>query len=159
MEAEELRIGNFFLDQEQILSRVHGINDLRIRWPNEEEATKIVYDRYLYGTDGKFGLGQWDGYYEGEWQYYMSAIPLTENWMMKLGWEKYAERHTYSEWKLGDYRFHLRKEEDAKNNFGIQTAGVKEKSINYFNWNTKHVHQMQNIYYACTGEELKTDLI
>lgn len=70
------------------------------------------------------------------------GIPLTEEWLVRMG---FKERHIYeevSEWNLGPYR--------------IQT------NVEFYIWmgigdgvELKYVHQLQNLYFALTGQELK----
>lgn len=67
-------------------------------------------------------------------------IPLTEEWLLKFGF-KLIRRANYincdfDEWSLGEFEL-----ED------FIYRGSVEKEL-------KHVHQLQNLYFALTGEEL-----
>ena len=85
-------------------------------------------------------------------------IPLTEEWLVKFGFEKVeydSDKHGYGvEYILEVYGiggFILEYQDD----FSIVILGVVEElgiapNIDLF----KHVHQLQNLYIALTGEEL-----
>lgn len=69
----------------------------------------------------------------------ISPIPLTEEWLLKFGF-------------FEDYRI-------GKNNF-VKNGVIMWKYSDSFcddryGVTTKHVHQLQNLYFALTGEELK----
>ena len=65
---------------------------------------------------------------------YWSAIPLTEQWLIDFGFEK----------NLVEYQKELL---TIKNDFTINCLGSWRIEI-------KHVHQLQNLYFALTGKEL-----
>ena len=68
-------------------------------------------------------------------------IPLTEEWLVKFGFE-YTEIHE----GFNQYRKDLLNLSITPNGFEIFLT---------FKWiNIKHVHQLQNLYFALTGEEL-----
>ena len=80
-------------------------------------------------------------------------IPLTEEWLLKFGFEKEVE---YKK-KINFSRFHL---------FQINASNPYNDNENEFKVNfyqskqtvelcrIKHVHQLQNLYFALTNEEL-----
>jgi len=71
---------------------------------------------------------------------FMEPIPLTEDWLLKFGFEQDGEL------------FH--------NQIALYKNGVGgfNYNVNYFEHENleeiKHVHQLQNLYFALTGEEL-----
>ena len=68
-------------------------------------------------------------------------IPLTEEWLVRFGFE-YTEIHE----GFNQYRKDLLNLSITPNGFEIFLT---------FKWiNIKHVHQLQNLYFALTGEEL-----
>lgn len=73
-------------------------------------------------------------------------IPLTEEWMLKLGFEKVNgglfKRHTDSETTL-----------DWDCLTGLYLMGDDGKEIKEFD-HIEYVHQLQNLYHALTSEEL-----
>lgn len=107
MTANELRIGNYFYDSEFEIFTV-------------EEICK-------YQTHGSIGVRFRSG---GSWGSIevIEPIPLTEEWLVKLGLENKNEIITDS---LGRY-------------YLLRCQGVQ----------LRYVHQLQNLYFAITGEEL-----
>ena len=79
----------------------------------------------------------------------IQPIPLTEEWLIKFGFnqDEILNYRYNSEWKL-----------DGKNyDFIYIDIDDKDICIND-SWNhrkIKYVHQLQNLYFALTGEELK----
>lgn len=70
--------------------------------------------------------------------YDLLPIPLTEEWLLKFGFEqnKLSAKHNSFIW--------------YENHIGIKgLLGVVKP------YECKHVHQLQNLYFALTGEELK----
>jgi hypothetical protein len=69
-------------------------------------------------------------------------IPLTEEWLLKFGFETNDVRY----WQISSFRLHI-------NRYGEWIFKVEtfEKEI-------KYVHQLQNLYFALTGEELEIKL-
>jgi len=70
-------------------------------------------------------------------------IPLTKEWLLKFGL-KYLQNAC---WELGSMRIYNLSDETTSR-FRITLAGHELVIINY-------VHQLQNLYFALTGEELK----
>ena len=74
-------------------------------------------------------------------------IPLTEEWLVKFGFEKNENETNCEHWHFGENPF--------THDYMIQ---LKNTGQGYFfqNWHhrIKYVHQLQNIYFALTGEEL-----
>jgi hypothetical protein len=82
---------------------------------------------------------------EGDNQY--SAIPLTEEWLIKFGFESRVET-TYSLGYSRDYKVH------SLNGFtynSIQAAWWYHRLLDK---QPEYVHQLQNLYFALTSEEL-----
>ena len=76
----------------------------------------------------------------------IQPIPLTEEWLLKFGWIFNIETNSYEKERMPNG--HL-----AKTSFGWDMFNyvLKSKTTNktfYF------VHQLQNLYFALTGEEL-----
>ena len=78
-------------------------------------------------------------------------IPLTEEWLLKFGFEyRYAGWFEMRSRFNGDYfemNFHI----ITKEIHLLQDSGRKYE---VHLCNIKHVHQLQNLYFALTGEEL-----
>jgi hypothetical protein len=72
-----------------------------------------------------------------------SPIPITEEWLLRLGFEK-TMSWTFAKELIG-------------NNILVYYLGEKGFSIgfkNYSDFKCDQVHQVQNLYFALTGEEL-----
>tara|TARA_R110001606_G_scaffold355365_1_gene506345 strand:- start:50 stop:382 length:333 start_codon:yes stop_codon:yes gene_type:complete len=67
----------------------------------------------------------------------IKPIPLTEEWLLKFGFKKFKN---YNDFSHKGIIIHGRKR-----------GFVLRKSVPVI----KHVHQLQNLYFALTGEELK----
>jgi len=68
-------------------------------------------------------------------------ITLTEEWLVMLGFEKISGWDDYK----GCIKDFVELECDT---YGFEFANCIDKEV-------KHVHQLQNLYYALTGTELK----
>ena len=81
----------------------------------------------------------------------IKPIPLDEEWMVKLGFNFYksAQKSRCYQIKRGSHKtqnfrtFNLYQKKDG---FGINASDGYEKCV--------YVHQLQNLYFALTGEEL-----
>lgn len=73
----------------------------------------------------------------------VKPIPLTEEWLLRFGFVKIENN-----WKCLDLIFATISWERSA---GIALSFDKES---IFLPNTKYVHQLQNLYFALTGEEL-----
>jgi hypothetical protein len=121
MRAEELRIGNWF--KEDTL---------------EPKFAQITAEQILDLYDDPL-----DDFYQ--------PIPITVEWLLKLGFEKEkSDIPTFSKvfglFIEDDYEHCLIINLDADENFYTVFNGVKLI--------LKHVNQLQNLYFALTGEEL-----
>lgn len=73
----------------------------------------------------------------------LSLIPLTEEWLLKFG-ASYSNE--YKDYSLGIIRV------DKDNGMGDYMVFIQILSIA----SIEYVHQLQNLYYALTNEELTT---
>ena len=69
-------------------------------------------------------------------------IPLTEEWLLKFGFEKNGR-----DWELPNFRFHVNKPINYNGFVFCDGYTVITEKIQY-------VHQLQNLYFALTGAEL-----
>ena len=120
MKATELRIGNYILIS--VLSGDKFVNELFA-----VNATTIR-DAEHYGN---------------EWN--AEPIPLTEEWLLKFGFEFYEGKRTIFN--------------DSYERNNVRLNYREDKKIFY--WEDRHymelkyVHQLQNLYFALTGNELE----
>jgi hypothetical protein len=71
--------------------------------------------------------------------FHINGIPITEDWLLKFGFEVYEFDHKSSQYRYKDRLIVIR-----DGFFVDYGSGVK----------IKYVHQLQNLIYALTGEEL-----
>lgn len=127
MKANELRIGN--------LLDLHGQEDYKVIGLDPKYIT-VKHKNHESTDDGSNLL----------------PIPLTEEWLLKFGFEK------------DDVGWVINMNKET------QLASGDEDSVWYIGssiyWgevpqNIKHVHTLQNLYFALTGEELNetTDIV
>ncbi len=134
MEANELRIGNY----------VYPYADNKYYVPVKVESINSE------GINICLFMDQIDEDYQfkelGSEENQLSPIPLTEEWLVKLGFKKITDNAN----SIGDYSYYKYKgvETSCIGKYGITIDGADSILI-------KHVHQLQNLYHALTGEELK----
>ena len=143
MKASELRIGNWAT----IKNYVHFDWERR---PKECQVNMFDLNNYI--------AYHWNG--TGEEYYYKlqdcEPIPLTEEWLLKLGFEKNIDW----EQQINEYgRF---SELNSRRGVGLYLH-EREWRVTFredvgCGWNElneiEFVHQLQNLYHALTGEEL-----
>lgn len=122
IQVNELRIGN--LVTSKTWKGAHKIDSISLI----EDGFQLIIKGYAHDfIQGK--------YVEIE------PIPLTEEWLVKLGLQK-----SYNEWVTADFKFCMEVIEGEL--FFTGGEGVKlSRSI-------EHVHQLQNLYYSLTVKEL-----
>ena len=79
-------------------------------------------------------------------------IPLTEEWLLRLGFDKYKDTNNF---KIKSNKYFSLTEEKQ----GYLKIGISNNKWNIINFGNKsifikHVHQLQNLYFALTGKEL-----
>ena len=139
MKANELRIGNWvkinddhFKDGKEIVYDLYKTNEFQIMGFNDGsfiEGCKVIC---FYEIPSE--IGGW--VHSGCSDLDIDPIPLTEEWLVKFGFEN------------GNY-FILNNViiyKDYNNKYRYE--------YNYGQTWVKHVHQLQNLYFALTGEEL-----
>lgn len=119
-------------------------NELRIgNWYHFADNDGIVYRRVKEIKQNEFGLF---GDYDGVNFEICQPIPLTEEWLVRFGFEYLyfnSEELIHKEFKnLYAYKHVM------NDGFGIVLRGFHALPF------VKHVHQLQNLYFALTGEEL-----
>lgn len=123
MKTTELRIGNMLYCRNTV--------DVAI--------VELIHKKHFDCRDD-YGMFTPNGKYE--------PIPLTEEWLLKLGFEK----DEYNNQKAYYYTFNGFKLNVINGSLVIdnpnQLASAKNIKI-------EHVHQLQNLYFALTGEELE----
>ncbi len=91
----------------------------------------------------------------------IEPIPLTEEWLLKFGFEKIDFKHIDGSISKGVFKNYPCVVESNKLDEGdtpyifSRIVPSEPRKMNYFN-SIKYVHQLQNLYHALTGQELKT---
>jgi hypothetical protein len=82
----------------------------------------------------------------------MNPIPITEEWLLKFGFEN--ENHWYSIVVSGltFLLVHKKLSESKRESFDCSLK-AKDSGV-WFSGKIQHVHQLQNLYFALTGEDL-----
>jgi hypothetical protein len=113
MKATDLRIGNlvnYYTSEGDVLTNVIDWQDLK--WLSEDEQGFNLFHK---------------------------PIPLTEEWLLKLGFEVYEFHH-------------------KENQYGFKDKLIVIRDGLFCDYGTsviiKHVHQLQNFFFALTGSEL-----
>ena len=111
-------------------------NELRIgNYITDIYSSKNAYfEIVIIGEDTtKYGAG-FCSYYS-----HIKPIPLTEKWLLDFGFENKEENWEKSDSNLWDFLIIL---------------DYESFMYSYSKLEIKHVHQLQNLYFALTGEEL-----
>lgn len=131
MKASELRIGNC------------------VNTPNPNMNPFIIEAIENHKVGGQNGIGSFV-----YWGYdNINPIPLTEEWLVKMGFKAYlsgyklANTLPYTEVKIDKKGFYT-----DKQLFSYELSYTKGRTRLY--QSVFHLHQLQNLYYALTGEEL-----
>jgi len=130
MKANELRIGNLFKTDEIVFVYSIEFND-------KKREHRVYVDNLNRNYKDALFLDE------------INAIPLTEEWLAKFG-VKWIDETGYG-WIDGNYHFKAKKFKNGRIDIWINSNLVNNRK-------TKYVHQLQNLYFALTGEELKNQL-
>jgi hypothetical protein len=140
MEVQDLRIGNY-LKIDGILVRVRSVYSFTNGSFKNNEGTVEAYryDSIFEPKKISAGINRFE------------PIPLTEEWLVKFGFVKDKKHDNCCDLKL-------------ENDFYLQGVGYGKSNIKYEVILTdssdneltlvKHVHQLQNLYFALTNQEL-----
>ena len=88
---------------------------------------------------------------------FFQPIPLTEEWLLKFGFESYAKHVNYIELSIKHIEpsKHIMVRVGLQRNYFTVFNHSECDSIDIqFITSIQHVHQLQNLYFALTGEEL-----
>jgi hypothetical protein len=129
MKAQELRLGNYiFIDEEEIV--VTGINGNTIHWKDGFDMTGMTGSK-------------------------LTGIPLTEDWLLKFGFKKgeyeWFEKLYDSQEEVGLISYNIDSHRTA-------IGYVDGEDSGFAGYEIKYVHQLQNLYFALTGNELTIKL-
>lgn len=112
------------------------------------EAKELRIGNYVY-NGGIISLDIERLYAFNECLYDLQPIPITEEWLLKLGFEK-EEGNLYSLYVDDNLDVSLWSDTYFSNPTIELTCNGKVVCKNI-----KYIHQLQNLYFALTGQELK----
>lgn len=129
VKANELRIGNWM--------SFHGELAIQVKTIGESLVNETVR------TDSENRIVSYDGCHVN----YLEPIQLTPEILRKCGFEK-VSKWDYSLNRLVLHDMLSERDEDME-------AYIKAGKENIFLKNIKYLHQLQNLFYSLTGEELQ----
>ena len=124
MKASELRIGNYIkYSEDGVIFTIGSIDEKGYTVQNDEETTWIE-------------------------EYEFESIPLTEEWLLKLGFTRHHADY------FNDVIYIKNVPNNNEFEWGLYPnkigSGIQVKNGKLL----KYVHQLQNLYFSLTGEEL-----
>lgn len=139
IKPHELRIGNYFnpcrygkgiLLPTSTIAVVQTIDIFQVRWVKlgDIPAQVEVWPDSLFNE--------------------MNPMPLTEEWLLKFGFKSVGKLHPTYKFK------HLIIEASLMRDHYILRQIVNKEDSLALNQNLRYVHQLQNLFFCLTGEEL-----
>lgn len=162
IEAKELRIGNLVtINNEHYHPKLKGLSLVVI---GIKEAINTFYSIDVRDEESELSYSQYSKY--------IQPIEITDEWLLYFGFRKFKK-----EFNINGYEYTLQvtddygEEEINRDGTWFNAIGSRtwknDKTLvvsplcrgNYVSNNIQFVHQLQNLYYSLTGEELikKTD--
>jgi hypothetical protein len=135
MKAKDLRIGNL------VNTPVGAV-----------KVSKIEENDFFF----KYGFRSWRA---SKMIYQIKPIPLTEEWLLKFGFSTKVDPENvhYKKEVNNEFNEHfVINKKVAYHVFYIQHKDCND--VNNFTTQIKYVNQLQNLYFALTGEELKHEI-
>ncbi len=83
-------------------------------------------------------------------------IPITEEWLIRFGFLNDGVTFKISTSRIRLILFKINSANEYNNNCNEFTATVYQSKQSIEICRVKHVHQLQNLFFALTGEELTT---
>lgn len=135
MKASELRIGNWIADR--------GRKEWQIdHWETRDKVASKA------PTIMCMGILQ-EAHSLTEYVDYLYPIPLTEEWLLKFGFEPTRfQKEPHQWWNNGKIEIGHTTKDDVMQYEYLSPTNTEMVDIPY-------VHQLQNLYFALTGEELE----
>jgi hypothetical protein len=145
IKPSKLRIGSFIFDDEGIISKVVGFKPYEhsVRCDEEEGCDLIIIN---YAQDG-----QVRGPYDLD-SNLVEPIPLAVEWLERCGMEL-REKDKVWQIQIGNTSY-LEIEAEEPFMCGVTPETWRDLCPIYIWGDVKFVHQLQNLYFALTGEEL-----
>jgi hypothetical protein len=135
MKASELRIGNYATIENGVWPTMKGI-------PLIVNGTRCYKDNDFPASTGDVNLNE--GEYN-QFDEFIRPVPLTEEWLLKFGFELQLR---------GTIKDYLKFNSDGVSEMLISSINGTEWTTYGVRYKIQYVHQLQNLYYALTGQEL-----
>lgn len=140
LSASELRIGNLLCSNNKKyrpdkFGKVCVVTAIDTNKSKIQNYSGVSCTMYVLNDEYQDSFGQMIEFIE--------PIPLTEEWLLKFGFERTCN-HPKHDWIKGEFKICY----DVDND-GYIISELLDISIPI-----KYVHQLQNLYFALTGEEL-----
>ena len=140
MDAKELRIGNYLNSDGKII-KVESFDPTK----DFEELSCTV--QFKHFENGKFV------WYDSTWLDYLSPIPLTEEILIKAGLKNGGYENLFWSKKCKNGKFEINAMFYTNNTHAVGVRINDEIDVNI-----EFIHQLQNLYFVLTGEELQINL-
>lgn len=138
LSAKELRIGNYLFFNGQP-GNVWGI-DLDV---HDEGAPRIaVGDNDYIVMESKEGAQ-------------IKPISLTEEWLLRLGFQRWKGWLIIDAFSPGHPSQRFDMNWSSQSGLMMKSRYQKDNPDTFYMRHIKHVHQLQNLYFALTGQELE----
>ncbi|HEY3387542.1 MAG TPA: hypothetical protein VGK46_13590 [Saprospiraceae bacterium] len=138
IDPKELRIGNTIQTNTGF---VFDVNSIKHEW---EAMEHIVYDESVgYSVD------------------LLSPIPITPEWLEQLGFEitdgeiiGETRKRSYTTYSIRDFEIDMFEDCDEYPTIKYWYAYTYEGKLSNVDVEIHYIHQLQNLYFALTGQEL-----
>lgn len=135
IKPEELRIGNY------ILGIIEDDDD-----HVEESICRVISLDKIPMSDYHIWVESCSGIDAPEYYDFFIGIPLTEQWLLDFGFDRTMSDYEESE----AYDYYL-----SSIYFDMANQSTKINGKHILSFIPEHVHQLQNLYFALTGDDLK----
>ena len=132
MKANELRIGNLLTFN----GKIRTVDGVSLVGCHKDERYILVELNYMYKEKVLLQIDKID------------PTPLTEEWLLRFGFEKVGVNYQKGWLLLWTFL------KTGEVHFVLNEPNSNKRHITEF----KYVHQLQNLYFALTGEELEIKL-
>jgi hypothetical protein len=142
IDPREIKIGNLLYDDSTLVCKVIGLTPFchSVRC-DESGGCDVLIDLYLNTGEIKKGYTCDSNL--------MNYIPITEEWLIKLGFEKHRD------FENKDFRFYFMEDWDVALHPQEDLTYLCNSTSAYYSLaEIKYIHQLQNLYFALAGQEL-----
>ena len=147
LDAATLRLGNNIFHNGKVV-RVVSLD-----WDLEDESEPLIKVDTLGMEKNAIG-GSWKKFIELN-ETNFNPIPLTEEWLLKMGLKETFDECSFEiSVSINNRHSVINASWEPEISVDIYTTNPYKEDGSWLNTNVKYVHQLQNLYFAITGEEL-----